>query len=47
VVDAIHGDTITCKFDADKVGISFLNSISENAKNDPEKRMKLTGNIIV
>ena len=46
-VDAIHGDTITCKFDADKVGISFLNSISENTKNDPEKRMKLTGNIIV
>lgn len=44
-VEAIHGDKITCVFDGDKVSISFLNSISENNRNNPEKRKGLTGTI--
>lgn len=44
-VEAIHGDKITCIFDGDKVSISFLNSIAENNKNNPESRKGLTGSI--
>ena len=44
-VEAMHGDTITCNFEGDKITISFLNSVSENSKTDMEKRMKLTGSI--
>jgi hypothetical protein len=44
-VEAIHGDKITCVFDDDKVSVSFLNSISENAKNNPEKRTGLSGTL--
>lgn len=36
-VEAIHGDRITCIFDGDKLSVSFLNSVSENTKNNPEK----------
>ncbi|HLG39303.1 MAG TPA: hypothetical protein VI461_06530, partial [Chitinophagaceae bacterium] len=44
-VEAIHGDKITCVFDDDKVSISFLNSIAENTKNNPEKRKELPGSL--
>jgi hypothetical protein len=44
-VEAMHGDTITCIFDDNKLTVSFLNSVSENSKTDAEKRMKLTGRI--
>jgi Beta-lactamase len=44
-VEAMHGDKITCTFDADKITISFMNSVSENSKTDLEKRMKLTGTL--
>lgn len=42
-VEAIHGDKITCVFEGDKVTLFFLNSISENTKNAPEKREPLMG----
>lgn len=44
-VEAMHGDQITCVFEGDRVTVSFLNSISENTKTSPEKRMKLTGGL--
>ncbi|MEO6327553.1 MAG: hypothetical protein ABIO55_01405, partial [Ginsengibacter sp.] len=44
-VEAMHGDKITCKFDGDKVAVSFMNSVSENTKNSPEKRSPLSGTI--
>ena len=44
-VEAMHGDKITCSFDAGKLTLSFLNSVSENSKTDMEKRMKLTATI--
>ena len=42
-VEAIHGDKISCIFDGDKVSVSFLNSLAENTKNNPEKRMNISG----
>lgn len=42
-IEAIHGDKITCKFEGDKLSVSFLNSTAENTKNNPEKRMSLLG----
>ena len=42
-VEAMHGDTITCNFEADRLTVSFLNSVSANSKTDTEKRMKLSG----
>jgi hypothetical protein len=44
-VEAIHGDKLNCVFDGNKVTISFLNSVSENTKNNPEKRESLVGTI--
>jgi hypothetical protein len=44
-VEAIHGDKITCMFDGDKISVSFLNSVAENTKTNPEKRMNLSGTI--
>ncbi len=44
-VEAIHGDKLTCVFEGDKVSILFMNSISENTKNTPEKRESLTGTL--
>ena len=44
-VEAMHGDKITCRFDGDKVSVSFLNSVAENTKDNPEKRTALTGTI--
>jgi CubicO group peptidase (beta-lactamase class C family) len=44
-VEAIHGDKITCTFDGNKLSVSFLNSVAENTKNNPEKRMNLSGTI--
>ncbi|TMI75495.1 MAG: serine hydrolase [Bacteroidetes bacterium] len=41
-VEAIHGDKITCTFDGEKVSVTFLNTISENTKNSPEKRSSLS-----
>lgn len=45
MVEAMHGDKITCRFDAGKVTISFMNSVAENTKDNPEKRMDLSGTI--
>ncbi|MBE7169251.1 MAG: serine hydrolase [Williamsia sp.] len=45
-VEAMHGDKITCKFDGDKITLSFLNSVSENTKTSPEKRADLTGVLV-
>ncbi|MFI5129930.1 MAG: serine hydrolase domain-containing protein [Chitinophagales bacterium] len=42
-VEAIHGDKISCTFDGDKLSVSFLNSLAENTKNNPEKRMNISG----
>jgi hypothetical protein len=44
-VEAIHGDKITCTFDGNKLSVSFLNSVSENTKNNHEKRMNLSGTV--
>ena len=44
-VEAIHGDKLTCVFEDDKVTILFMNSIAENTKNTPEKRVSLTGTL--
>jgi hypothetical protein len=44
-VEAIHGDKITCTFDGDKLSVSFLNSVAENTKNNPEKRMNVSGTV--
>lgn len=44
-VDAVHGDKIICVFEDDKVSISFINSVAENSKNNPDKRAGLVGKI--
>jgi hypothetical protein len=43
LVEAMHGDKITCTFDGDRLSVSFLNSVAENTKNNPEKRTNLSG----
>ena len=45
LAEAIHGDKITCVFDGNKISVSFLNSISENTKNNPENRKDLLGTL--
>lgn len=42
-VDAMHGDTITCTFDGNRLTVSLLNSVSEHSKTDAEKRLPLNG----
>lgn len=42
-VEAIHGDKITCKFDGNKIAVSFLSSPAENTKNNPDNRKELSG----
>jgi CubicO group peptidase (beta-lactamase class C family) len=44
-VTAIHGDRLTLTFEGDQVKVDFLNSISEHAKNFPDKRQTLTGKL--
>jgi CubicO group peptidase (beta-lactamase class C family) len=44
-IEAIHGDKVTFVFDGDKVSVSFLHSVAENTKNNPDKRSKLEGTI--
>ncbi|MEO6000306.1 MAG: serine hydrolase [Chitinophagaceae bacterium] len=44
-VEAMHGDKITCSFEGDKITVSFMNSVAENSKTSPEKRMNLVGSI--
>lgn len=44
-IEGIHGDKITLTFNGDKLSISFLNSISENTKSNPEKRTTLEGQL--
>jgi hypothetical protein len=44
-VEAIHSDKITIEFNGDKASISFLNSVSENTKNGPDRRSKLEGSV--
>ena len=45
-VDAVHGDKLTITFNDNKVEVSFLNSVSENSKNNSDKREKLRGVLI-
>ncbi|TDB62730.1 serine hydrolase domain-containing protein [Arundinibacter roseus] len=45
-VEAIHGDSLTLTFEKDSVRMDFMNSISKNTKNFPEKRSPLTANLI-
>ncbi len=46
-VDQVHGDKLTVNFEGEKVTISLLGSVAENTKNNPEKREKLIGVLIV
>lgn len=46
-VDQVHGDKLFCQFDDNKVSISLLSSVSENQKNNPDKREKLLGTLKV
>lgn len=45
-VETIHGDKLTCVFDGNKLTVSFLNSVSENTKNNPELREPLKGTLM-
>lgn len=45
-VEAIHSDKITFQFDDNRVSVSFLNSVSENTKNNPDKRSRLDGTVV-
>lgn len=42
-IKTVHGDKLTITFDENKIAITFLNSVSENSKNSPDKREKLMG----
>lgn len=42
-VETVHGDKITLTFNDNKIAVSFLNSISENSTNIPDKRERLSG----
>jgi hypothetical protein len=42
-VEAMHGDKITCIFDGNKVSVTFINTVAENTKGNPEKRLPLSG----
>lgn len=42
-VETVHGDKLTITFDDNKIAVAFLNSVSENSKNIPDKRDKLIG----
>ena len=42
-IEAVHGDKLTITFNDNKMEVSFLNSISENSKNNPDKRERLKG----
>ncbi|MDJ1495200.1 serine hydrolase [Cytophagaceae bacterium DM2B3-1] len=44
-VEAIHGDKLTCVFDGGNISVALLNSVAENAKNSPEKRVGLMGKV--
>jgi len=44
-VEAMHGDKVTCVFDADRLSVSFLNSVAENTKTETESRKSLSGTI--
>lgn len=46
-VEAIHGDKLTCVFDGNKVSIAFINSVAENTKTSPEKRVGLVGVLLI
>ncbi len=41
-----HHDTVTCRFDSDKVKIEFLSSVSEKLSAHKETRPALLGQII-
>jgi CubicO group peptidase (beta-lactamase class C family) len=45
-VEAVHGDKLTVVFEENKMTVSFMNSISENTKNTPEKREALRGVLV-
>ena len=42
-IEAVHGDKLIITFNDNKMEVSFLNSISENSKNNPDKRERLKG----
>ncbi|MEI9946863.1 MAG: serine hydrolase [Chitinophagaceae bacterium] len=43
--EAMHGDKVTCTFDGNKVSVSFLNTVAENTKTNPESRKAITGTV--
>lgn len=42
-VEAVHGDTLLCYFDNDKLDISFNNSVSQNSHNGEDERGSIKG----
>ncbi|AEI48969.1 serine hydrolase domain-containing protein [Runella slithyformis] len=42
-VDQVHGDKLTVTFEGNNVTVALLSSISENTKNNPEKREIIKG----
>ncbi|MBL7818380.1 MAG: serine hydrolase [Saprospiraceae bacterium] len=44
-VETVHGDRLTVTFEDDKITLAFMNSVSENNKNAPEKRESLKGTL--
>lgn len=42
-VEAIHGDTLTCGFEGDKITIAFNNSVSQNTNRGEDMRVPLVG----
>jgi hypothetical protein len=42
-VEAIHTDKLTFRFEDKALTLSMMNSVSENTKNNPEKRIELKG----
>lgn len=44
-VEAIHGDQLSVQFNKDALELRFLNSVSENVKNNPETRVALTATL--
>ncbi len=45
-IEAIHGDKLTIGFNGDKISMTFLNSVSENSKDTPDKREPIMGSKI-
>lgn len=46
LVQTAHYDTITCRFEGDKINISFLNSVAEKKPSEPDYRKDIKGKVI-